>query len=103
MGPLPPAGPGVAPTAPQLLPSTRYPDPKLMVQTSTFFKKKIILYCYLLFLALGQALQFLLLTPNMGFQVEKDCPALVPERCGPFTEDITSGHFLFGTDRPIKP
>lgn len=72
-----------------------------MVQTSTFFlKKKIILYFYLLFLALGQALQLLLLTPNMGFQEEQDCPARVPERCGPCTEDITSGTFSLGQTDP---
>lgn len=92
--PLPPAGPAAAPTAPQLLPSTRYPDSKLMVQTSTFLKKDRFV---LLFIVSGTWASPSVPTPHSkhGVSGGERLPCPGPSEVWPFTEDITSGHSLW--------
>jgi len=71
-----------------------------MVQTSTFLKKKKDLF--LLFIVSGTRASppvHTPLTPDTGFQ-ERDCPALVPERRGPFPRTSPEGTFSVGWTHP---
>lgn len=99
--PLPPAGPGMAPTAPQILPFTRSQIPNSWCKPLPFLKeKKIILYCYLLFWHLGKPFSSYSSLQTWCFRRRKTALPWSQKGVAPSQRILPQGTFSLGQTDP---